>query len=160
MRGQDDPEPPDPDEDTLWRLYAHAVDEYRFQVNLNWQRLQYFLGLDVAILGVGAGLLRLGGSRQPPPDNSLPALVFFAGVCLSLASWHLARRQHAYYRVARDTMIRIADRLGVAELGVSTTAGARGEARPWWTKVRTVNEAVLLSLAVLNGCGVVYAITN
>jgi hypothetical protein len=109
-------EPGDLDPEALWRLYAHAVDEYRFQVNLNWQRLQYFLGLNVAILGVGAGLLRLGSNRQPQPDNTLPALVFFAGVCLSLASWYMARRQQGYYRSARDTMIQIADLLG-AERG-------------------------------------------
>lgn len=160
MSGPDESEPPDVDSETLWRLYAHAVDEYRFQVNLNWQRLQYFLGLDVAILGVGAGLLRIGSNRQPQPDNTLPALVFFAGVCLSPASWYLARRQQTYYRTARDNMTRIAERLGVAELGVSTTAGARQEKRPWWTKVRTVNEAVLLALAILNGCGVFYAFVN
>ena len=54
------PGPPDPDpsRDDLWRLYTHAVEEYRFQVSLNWQRLQYFMGLNVAVLSVGAGLLR------------------------------------------------------------------------------------------------------
>jgi hypothetical protein len=145
------------DHETLWRLYAHAVDEYRFQINLNWQRLQYFLGLNVAILSVGAGLLRLGSNQRPQPDNTLPALVFIAGVCLSLASWYLARRQQTYYRNARDTMTRIARLLHVDHLGVSTTAGARGERQPWWTKVRTVNEAVLVAMAALNGIGAFYA---
>lgn len=153
-------EPDDLDREALWRLHAHAVDEYRFQINLNWNRLQYFLGLNVAILGVGAGLLRLGSNRQPQPDNTLPALVFFAGVCLSLASWYMARRQQGYYRTARDTMTGIADLLGVGPMGVSTTAGARGERQPWWTKVRTVNEAVLVALALLNGFGVFYALVN
>jgi hypothetical protein len=163
VSGQGEPDPPHVgqlDDEVLWRLYAHAVDEYRFQVNLNWQRLQYFLGLNVAILGVGAGLLRLGSNRQPQLDNTLPALVFCAGVCLSLASWYLARRQQAYYRAARDNMTRIAQRLRVGDLGVATTAGARGERRPWWTKVRTVNELVLVALAALNGFGAVYALLN
>lgn len=121
---------PEPDnagvtDETLWRLYSHAVDEYRFQVNLNWQRLQYFLGLNLAILGVGSGLLRLGSGQQPHPSNTLPGLVFVAGVLLSLASWYLARKQQGYYRNARDKMTEIAGLLDIAHLGVATTAGAR-----------------------------------
>jgi hypothetical protein len=145
------------DEEVLWKLYAHAVEEYRFQVNLNWQRLQYFLGLNLAILGVGAGLLRLGSEGDPDPNNLLPALVFLAGVGLSLAAWHLARKQQGYYRSARDRMTAIADQLGVADLGVATTAGARGESTSRWAKVRTVNEAVLAGLAVLNAIGAAFA---
>ncbi len=38
-------------------LYKVAVEEYRFQVDLNWKRTQYFLALNVAILGVGTGLV-------------------------------------------------------------------------------------------------------
>lgn len=34
-------------------LYKVAVEEYRFQVDLNWKRTQYFLALNVAILGCG-----------------------------------------------------------------------------------------------------------
>jgi hypothetical protein len=148
------------DNDTLWKLYSHAVDEYRFQVNLNWQRLQYFLGLNVAILGVGTALLRLGTREQPDPDNTLPALVFIAGVCLSAAAWYLARKQQGYYRSARDRMTNIAELLAVSAFAVATTAGARGEMQPWWSKVRTVNEAVLIVLALLNGIGAIYAFTN
>lgn len=147
-----------PDDEILWRLYAHAIDEYRFQVNLNWQRLQYFLGLNVAILSVGAGLLRIGSGDQPEPDNTLPALIFVAGVGLSLASWYLVRRQQDYYRAARDRMTSIGTALEVQHLGVATTAGARTEAQPWWRKVRTVNEGVLLALAVLNAVGAAYAL--
>lgn len=143
--------------DELWRLYGIAVDEYRFQVNLNWQRLQYFLGLNVAILSVGAGLLRLGTRNGQHLDNTLPGLVFVAGVALSLAAWNLARRQQTYYRAARDTMLRVGARLDVGDLGVATTAGSRGEVRPWWSKVRTVNEAVLATLALLNAGGALYA---
>jgi hypothetical protein len=57
-------------------------------------------------------------------------------------------------------MTRIADPLGVGPMGVSTTAGARGERQPWWTKVRAVDEAVLVALALLNGFGVFYAVVN
>lgn len=148
------------DEETLWRLHSYAVDEYRFQVNLNWQRLQYFLGLNLAILGVGAGLLRLGTNQQQEPDNTLPALVFVAGVCLSLAAVYLARTQQSYYRAARDRMTALAGLLHVEHLAISTTAGARGEKQPWWRKVRTVNEAVLVALAVLNALGALYAFVN
>lgn len=144
-------------EEVLWKLYAHAIEEYRFQVTLNWQRLQYFLGLNLAILGVGSGLLRLGSEDDPDPNNLLPALVFLAGVGLSVAAWHLGRKQQAYYRNARDRMTTIAAELGVADLGVATTAGARGQPTAWWTKVRMVNQIVLLGLALLNAIGAAFA---
>ena len=146
-----------PSEEALWQLYKIAVDEYRFQVNLNWQRLQYFLGLNVAILGVGAGLLRVGTAQDQQPSNVLPGLVFLAGVGLSAAAWYLARRQQDYYRNARNRMTKIGKRLGIHELGVGTTAGARGEPSRPWAKVRVVNQIVLAGLAVLNGIGAWFA---
>lgn len=54
-----------PQREDLWQLYKLAIEEYRFQVNLNWQRSQYFLGLNAAIISVGAGLIHLG-----PQDDS------------------------------------------------------------------------------------------
>lgn len=145
------------DRDRLWQLYGHAIDEYRFQVNLNWQRLQYFLGLNLAILGVGTGVLRLGTDTQAQPDNTLPALVFVAGVVLSLGSWRLARIQHAYYRTARDQMVALGEQVGAGGHAIATTGGARGEKNRWWLKVRVINEGVLFALAALNGIGAYYA---
>lgn len=156
---EQNPEVDRPDDEVLWRLYGFAVDEYRFQVNLNWQRLQYFLGLDMAILGVGTGVLRIGTSKSTASET-LPGLVFVAGVCLGLSGFYLARRQHAYYRVARDRMTSLAKLLKVDHLGVATTAGARGEPRKWRTKVRAVNELVLVVLAVLNAIGAWYAFSR
>ena len=54
-------------------------------------------------------------------------------------------------------MVRIAGLLKVEDLGVATTAGARGLPQPWWTKLRSVNEAVLIALAALNAIGAYYA---
>jgi hypothetical protein len=32
-------------EERLWNLYGNVLEEYRFQVSLNWQRTQYLLVL-------------------------------------------------------------------------------------------------------------------
>lgn len=98
------------------------------------------------------------GLRAIPTPTISCRLVFLAGVGLSLAAWHLARKQQGYYRSARDRMTAIAAQLGVADLGVATTAGARGESTSRWTKVRTVNEVVLVGLALLNAIGAAFAL--
>lgn len=43
----------------LWRQYAHALDEYRFQVQLNWDRTKYLLTLDIGVIPAGTALLGL-----------------------------------------------------------------------------------------------------
>jgi hypothetical protein len=48
-----------PSREDLLNLYGKALDEYRFQVRLNWDRTQYFLALDLGILAAAAGLVRL-----------------------------------------------------------------------------------------------------
>lgn len=152
------PAPGESDQETLWRLYEQAVEEYRFQVNLNWQRTQYFLGLDVAILGVATGLLRLGTGAHP--SDLLPGLVFVAGVLLSLCSVFLTWQQHDYYRHARDQVKRLRDELHVGDRGIVTTSGSRDEPRSRWLKVRAVIESVLLTIAGLNAVGAAYAFTH
>lgn len=44
------------DREEALTLYRIAVDEYRFQVTLNWNRTQYTLALNIGVLGVGVGL--------------------------------------------------------------------------------------------------------
>ena len=41
----------------LIRLYEIAVEEYRFQVQLNWNRAQYLLGFNTAVIAAGAALI-------------------------------------------------------------------------------------------------------
>jgi hypothetical protein len=88
------PERPPKREDLL-DLYKIALDEYRFQVRLNWDRTQYYLVLNVGILGAGVALLKLD---LPIPIRYLVALVFLGGVILALVGATAIRRTHNYYR--------------------------------------------------------------
>lgn len=57
----------DPSREELVDLYKLAVDEYRFQVNLNWDGSKYFLAFNTAVIGVGAGLIKVGHNVATPP---------------------------------------------------------------------------------------------
>lgn len=82
----------------LLELYKVAIDEYRFEVRLNWDRMQYYLVFNTAILSAGLGLFKLPGDRSATP---LLGLVFVFGVLVSLLGAHATNRGHQYYRRAR-----------------------------------------------------------
>ena len=60
----------------LLDLYKVAVEEYRFQVQLNWDRTKYLLGFNTAIIGVGTGLIKIGSHSAATP---LLIGIFFRG---------------------------------------------------------------------------------
>jgi hypothetical protein len=149
----DDPGSANEREEAL-RLYEMAVEEYRFQVQLNWDRAKYLLGFNVAIIGVGAGLVRVGGAA-----GALLATVFVVGFTASVLSVVAVHLQHGYYRRTRDVMVAQAAALGLAERSVATTPGARGARTTWWLqvgKVQNVLYVLLVVCAVIDVYGVLY----
>jgi hypothetical protein len=78
-------------------LYKVAIEEYRFQVKLNNDRLLHLTVFNVAILSAGAGLLKVSGSRL---GNGLVATIFIAGFCTSLIGVRAVSTFHQYYRRA------------------------------------------------------------
>ena len=86
-------------------LYKIAVDEYRFEVKLNADRMIQYLTLSAVILSAGIGLLRVG-----PPGRSTTlfvAIIFFCGICVALLGAHAVWRGHEYYRrtIYKKTLI-------------------------------------------------------
>ena len=79
----------------LLDLYKVAIEEYRFQVKLNNDRLLHLTVFNVAVLSAGAGLLKVGGARL---GNALVATIFIAGFCTSLIGALAVRTFHQYYR--------------------------------------------------------------
>ncbi len=76
------PSPFSPDD--LLTLYKIAIDEYRFEVKLNWDRTVYYLTLNSGLVAIATGLLKLGSI---PVINLLVAAIFFIGLCTALIGW-------------------------------------------------------------------------
>jgi hypothetical protein len=107
----------------LIELYKVAIEEYRFQVKLNNDRLLHLTVFNIAVLSAGAGLLRVGGSWL---GNMLVATIFIAGFCTSLIGARAVRTFHRYYRrtVHRRTVYE--DLLGLAQTR-ELPSGGRGD---------------------------------
>lgn len=97
-----------------------AVDEYRFQVRLNADRVNYWYTLNVAMLVAGAALTHLQDATWVPVAvftlTAVTALLCAAGV----------HTQHSYYRAARDRAMAAAAAAGVPDV-LRTTPGMRAE---------------------------------
>ena len=91
-------------------LYKIAVDEYRFEVNLNWDRMKYYLVLNSAVLSVAVGLLELQEKL-----NVFVGLIFLAGVATSYIGVQAIKKGHQYYEhtVFKKTLLE--DLLGLNE---------------------------------------------
>lgn len=140
--------------DRLMDHYRIAVDEYRFQVGLNWSRNQYLLVFNTAILAAGAALVRLDMRAV----EILASLLFLVGAGAAGASVLVTERQHGYYRAARDHVREIADQLGLGGEGqpppLRTTAGFRGERGG--LKVRYAITTIILLIGAVDVVAAVY----
>jgi hypothetical protein len=81
--------------DELIDLYKVAIEEYRFQVKLNNDRLLHLTVFNIAVLSAGAGLLKVGGPRL---GNLFVATIFIAGFCTSVIGARAVSTFHQYYR--------------------------------------------------------------
>ncbi len=78
----------------LLDLYKIALDEYRFEVRLGWDRTTYFLVLNSAILTAATGLLKL---NNPPAVYLFIALLFILGSGTSAIGSLSITKNHQYY---------------------------------------------------------------
>jgi len=88
----------------LLDLYKIALDEYRFEVRLGWDRTTYFLVLNSAILTVATGLLKLD---NPSVIYIFIAVLYLFGCCTSMVGSMSITKAHEYYRrtVVKKTLI-------------------------------------------------------
>jgi hypothetical protein len=88
----------------LLNLYRIAIDEYRFEVRLNWDRTTFHLTLNSGLLAVATGLLKLGSTSFV---NVIVAGVFFIGMCAALIGIQTMRKGHEYYRrtIVKKTLL-------------------------------------------------------
>jgi hypothetical protein len=114
----------------LFELYKIALDEYRFQVKLNWDRTTFHLSLNSGLIAISTGLLKIGSAS---PVTLAVAGVFFMGMCVSAIGVVTVLKGHEYYRntIVKKTLLE--DLLGLTKplenypgkptLAVGTTIG-------------------------------------
>lgn len=129
----------------LGELYRLTMDEYRFQVSLNWQRTQYLLVLNVGILGVGTGLLGVDSSHTA----TFTGMIFSIGALLAMFSIRVIRIQHSYYRDTRATKIRLEDELEIADLAPRPTRGMKGADKTHWFSFNVTDLTVLILVLLM-----------
>jgi hypothetical protein len=140
-------------------LYGRVVDEYRFQVQLNWDRVKYLIAYNTAVFTAGVGLVKLGG----PFGRALVIGVFAIGIVGCALTAAAARTQHQYYATIRNQMTTLSARLSLGDAAIATTPGARGMPRTWVQKlarVQTLIYAVLVVTGVADILGAIYVIVR
>lgn len=125
------------DRDTLLKAYSEHAAEYRLEVQMGWDRMKFFLTLNVALL---AALTGLGGR------GLVAAAGYLAGALASLLGAHIVTKTHGYYRNARSAFKAIERELGLGtDFGMATTPGMLGA--PWLHSLRITTAGVIVLLA-------------
>lgn len=165
----------------LLELYKIHVAEVRFQTEFNWKRTQYFLILNVGMIGVAGAILESAELEMAP---IVICSIFAAGLLMCLMSISALRQGHRYYRRAVLQKTKVELMLGLFnvdtqsvippfELTTSSTPG-KEEAMKYLSspdeymrrplvKVGQINwyiQAFLLFLSVINLSGLVLSIVK
>ncbi len=87
----------------LLELYRVVIDEYRFQVRLNWDRTQYFFILNTAVTTAAATLLATLKEWGP----IVAVFVFLIGCTAAILGRQAVITGHEYYRrvIYRKTLV-------------------------------------------------------
>ncbi len=93
-------------------LYKFALDEYRFNVSLGWDRAKYYVLFNSAIVSVGTGLLTI---QQPEGIRLLVALLFVSGCVTCWIGASAVKTAHSYYRASIYKKTLIEQELGLGE---------------------------------------------
>jgi hypothetical protein len=108
-------------------LYRIALDEYRFQVNLNWQRTQHYFVLNLAIVGAAIALLKAGAAGSG--SYLLVAGLFLCGSLTAALAIVSSITQQRYYHETREHKRLLETSLGLGSFAIQTTYGMRREKR-------------------------------
>lgn len=147
---QEDPSAP-PTREQLMELYKIAVDEYRFQVNLNAQRSRDHFVLNSAIIASAVALL---GQKA----NLLAGAVFVAGLLVAVMTGFAFHTQHNYYRETRTAKRLLESRLGIRDTVVTTTPSA-GSRRRRLGSVTQFSYVMVVLLCLVNLSGVLFSLS-
>lgn len=143
---------PDPSDETLREQYSRAIAEYRFQVELNWRRSEYFFVLNVGVLIAAATMF---ASDKVP--SQLVAVLFAVGALLAALSFLANDVQHGYYTSARDLKQALEEKLELHEVALKTTPG-QGSGITRLGRVGTFLKIMLVALGLADLVGAGFAI--
>lgn len=138
--------------ETLREQYSRAVDEYRFQVELNWRRSEYFFVLNVGVLIAAATMF---ASDKVP--SQLVAVLFLVGALLAALSFLANNVQHGYYASARDIKQGLEIKLELGDAALRTTPG-QGSPIARLGRVGTFLKIMLVALGLADLFGAGFAI--
>jgi hypothetical protein len=124
-----------PERTELRELYKHAIDEYRFEVQLGWDRLKHYFLVNAGLTTVAATLLKVGSTPSFGLD-AMTAAVFFIGVVSAVLGILAVFRAREYYKVTVFKKTLLEHLLGydqridgqnseLADLAIGTTRGQR-----------------------------------
>jgi hypothetical protein len=150
------------------QLYRLAVEELRFQIDLNWRRAQYYLALNLAVVGVGAGLLKI--QAQPQGVGSgvstslsatatylLPAGIFAVGIATAILALLANHTLRGYYHSVQGEKSRVERLLQLTDYTIRTTPGSGSKRRRFGSA--TFYQGLLLGLiAVIDAGGLAYSL--
>jgi hypothetical protein len=99
---------PPPQRDELQALYKIALEEYRYEVSLSWDRLKHYFLVTAGLTTAGATLSNnFGGMHGSLPSDLMVATVFLVGACSAALGIMAVVRSREYYRmtVYKKTLI-------------------------------------------------------
>ncbi len=143
------------DREELLELYKLALDDYRFQVQLNWGRSQYFLVLNLTLFGIATGLIRLGAG----PYDVLVGCFYLLGALFCVFSIIALQAQRKFYRAARDQKQWFEDKLELGAAAITPAEHSRSKVSKLWTFKSFVN-LLFVALGVLNLFSAFVVFTN
>jgi hypothetical protein len=106
----------------LRKQYDAVLLEYRFQLQLNWDRAKHYLVFNTATLGAAVALYR--DAKTWVPEAAVSALLALAAFN-SYAGQAAVASGHEYYRRIRANKTRLEKALGLEEYAIDSTPGMR-----------------------------------
>lgn len=108
--------------DVLRKQYELVLQEYRFQVQLNWDRSKHYLTFNTTLLGAVVALAKSADTW--PAQVGLFALLVVAGFN-SHAGVRATATGHQYYQRIRDTKTELEKALELGNFAIQSTPGMR-----------------------------------
>jgi hypothetical protein len=118
----------------LLKVYSTAIDEYRFNVQLSWDRTKSFLILSSGLIAAGVGLIKV--AQDSAQTSTFLTIFFILSILINLFGLYTVDVGKDYYREAVFTKTIVERELGLlkavgdlpdarANLSIAVTDGQR-----------------------------------